>query len=87
MTKDDYMKLSKERLAELLAKRDILDLNKPQIVQPLPQVDPTPATFPLCPYGGACTNRFRDCVGCPGPIYYGGSDRVVITDHTEYIKK
>lgn len=53
MTKEDYMKLSKERLAELLAERDI----STQVIH-----DPRP----LCGFGGYCTNPHRDCVNCPG---------------------
>ena len=71
MTKEDYMKLSKERLAELLAERDMY--SHPNI----PPFDPRP----LCGYGGYCNNPFRDCIGCPGihnsigthqNIFYGG---------------
>jgi len=51
MTKEDYMKLSKERLAELLAERDL----KPAI----------PISFPGCYGGGVCTNPFHDCINCP----------------------
>lgn len=61
MTKEDYMKLSKERLAELLAERD---MQVPMQTCP-PQF---PVGTPMCPYGGACTNKFRDCVNCPGVI-------------------
>ena len=48
MTKEDYMKLSKERLAELLAERDAY----PSGNIPLPN-----DTRPLCGYGGYCTNK------------------------------
>lgn len=58
MTKEDYMKLSKERLAELLAERDAY----PSDVIPINPHDPRP----LCGFGGYCTNKFRDCVNCPG---------------------
>lgn len=55
MTKEDYMKLSKERLAELLAERDA----KPVI--------PMIVEYPhlSCYEGGPCTNPFHDCVNCP----------------------
>lgn len=53
MTKEDYMKFSKERLAGLLAERDM----PTQIPN-----DPRP----MCGFGGYCTNPYRDCVNCPG---------------------
>ena len=56
MTKEDYMKLSKERLAELLAERDsnirIVPMN-------------VPPWHPTCFEGGPCTNPFHDCINCP----------------------
>jgi hypothetical protein len=55
MTKEDYMKLSKERLAELLAERD----SKPIIPIPIG------ASRPGCYGGGVCTNPFHDCINCP----------------------
>ena len=74
MTIDDYMKLPKRRLAELLAQRDII----PQV----PFIPPHqfPVGTPLCPFGGACTNKFGDCVNCPGVI--GGGDYQVTTAST-----
>ena len=60
MTKEDYMKLDKERLAELLEQRDAQMLITPQIV---PQFIPS---WNYCPIsGGMCTNPFHDCVNCP----------------------
>lgn len=56
MTKEDYMKLSKERLAELLAERDRLapfTVNHPVI------------DLPCYAPGGHCMNPFHDCVNCP----------------------
>lgn len=61
MTKEDYMKLSKERLAELLAERD--EIRPAPIIPQIPFN--TPTTYPHCPYGGICYNPRRDCVGCP----------------------
>ena len=55
MTKEDYMKLSKERLAELLAERD-------------KYLHPNNLPFnprPLCGFIEYCNNPFRDCIGCP----------------------
>ena len=72
MRKDDYMKLSKERLAELLEERDRIDLERLPNYPPshIPETD---STLPRCPFGGNCTNQFRDCVGCPGVISPGGT--------------
>lgn len=70
MTKEDYMKLSKERLAELLVERDI-----PQMFPP-PTYIPTiiQQARPLCyEPGGTCTNPFHDCVNCPRLATTGGT--------------
>ena len=67
MTKEDYMELSKERLAELLAERDKYSI--------IPQYG-----GPFCPFGGRCTNIFRDCINCPGVIY--NEEPTVITTKT-----
>ena len=70
MTKEDYMKLPKERLAELLVERDI------------PQMSPSPTYIPtiiqqarpLCyEPKGTCTNSFHDCVNCPRLATTGGT--------------
>lgn len=85
-TKEDYMKLDKERLAELLVERDTEDKNRQPFVFPefpaTPPVNPVkyPDGTPLCPYGGACTNPFRDCVNCPGVISTGGRNYQWQTD-------
>lgn len=70
MKKEDYMKLSKERLAELLAERD----NAPSVI---PNIQPAPIMIqpyhPLCyEPGGVCTNPQMDCINCPkhGGGYY-----------------
>lgn len=47
MNKEDYMKLSKERLAELLAKRD---MHSPYIAPNSPAIPDDPR--PLCGFGG-----------------------------------
>lgn len=58
MTKEDYMKLSKERLAELLVERD----NKPYIISS----QPNKTFFPhCCGPNGVCTNPLKDCINCP----------------------
>ena len=66
MTKEDYMRLPKERLAELLAERDARDklLSVPPIsVQ---------SYEPDCFHGGICTNPFHDCINCPHKDNTGG---------------
>lgn len=54
LTKEDYMKLPKERLAELLVERDL-----PVTHLPFSQIVPCYAP------GGICTNPQRDCINCP----------------------
>lgn len=59
MTKEDYMRLPKVRLAELLVERD-------KSVQPLIRIMPTDSPRLQCyEPGGTCTNSFRDCINCP----------------------
>lgn len=66
MTKEDYMKLSKERLAELLVERD----NEPKFI---PYTIPTPISQPPCfAPDGICTNPFHDCINCPRTGLTGG---------------
>lgn len=60
LTKEDYMKLDKERLAELLVEKDREEREKPFQIPFVPKEQGT------CPYGGNCTNPFHDCVNCPG---------------------
>ena len=61
MNKEDYMRLPKERLAEILAERDA---KAQPIYIPTPPI--SPYSFDYCPIsGGACTNPFHDCVNCP----------------------
>lgn len=55
LTKQDLMRLPKERLAEI-----IVEMMKE------PRITYIPAPFePLCFNGGVCTNPFRDCINCP----------------------
>ena len=60
LTKEDYMRLTKERLAELLVEqeRTITDESLP-----LPTMPVQPASF-SCD-GTHCTNPHFDCVNCP----------------------
>ena len=62
MTKEDYMKLPKERLAELLVEAE----KRIQFVPYYPSVGTM-----LCFNGGICTNPLHDCVNCPryGTMY------------------
>ena len=58
MTKEDYMQLSKERLAELLVERD----NEPYTTSP----QQIRTFFPdCCKPNGVCINPYRDCINCP----------------------
>ena len=65
MTKEDYMRLPKERLAELLAERDSAP---PAIINPLITL-PRPQCWEE---GGTCSNPFHDCVNCPRRGSSGG---------------
>lgn len=58
MTVEDYMKLPKKRLAELLAERDNLD----KLVLPSIPASESPAW--ICD-GTHCVNPFHDCINCP----------------------
>ena len=56
MTKDDYMRLPKERLAELLVERDWEQKKTEPPFIPFAQCfDPN----------GLCMNPFHDCINCP----------------------
>lgn len=59
MRKSDYMRLSKERLAELLEEYDMRDY-----IGSIGQFNPTGMT-PCYAEGGFCTNIHKDCVNCP----------------------
>lgn len=60
LTKDDYMRLPKERLAELLVERDN------EILSPitLPKIPSNPSLFGWCD-GIHCINPQMDCINCP----------------------
>ena len=86
LTKEDYMKLSKERLAELLVE---MDNERPQ--NPL-QNPPTYIPFtitndpPCWSPNGWCSNPYHDCINCPkrgltnGETY--GTNTTTFTSHT-----
>lgn len=63
MTKEDYMRLPKERLAELLAERDRQ--------QPMPTMPIQPSGW-FCD-GAHCINPFHDCINCPTRFSTGGT--------------
>lgn len=68
MTKEDYMRLPKSRLAELLELRDKSlesKVNSPAIMV-------TPYTPPCYAPDGICTNPYMDCVNCPKRGATGG---------------
>lgn len=68
LTKEDLMKLSKERLVELLLQtQDTPDATQPWRVFPYPITDNVPCWAP----GGWCSNPQRDCIDCPGKAYPG----------------
>lgn len=59
MTKEDYMMLPKEKLAELLEERDR-------------NIIALPRTYNCWEPGGTCINRFHDCINCPKTQSTGG---------------
>ena len=74
LTKDDLMKLDKERLCELLPEEWSKKEN-----------NLTPFNFPSlgrdeCYHGGPCTNPFHDCVNCPRQ--FTGNGTTISTDGT-----
>lgn len=83
MTKEDYMKLSKERLAELLAERDSYS---PFVMpnQDIKQLVSIPSNPMQCWFpDGTCMNPFRDCINCPRPYSNGNK---IYTSTTTSIK-
>lgn len=76
LTKDDLMKLSKERLCELLLEEWNKDTSvSKEIIVPFSQPD-----WKDCFHGGQCTNPFHDCVNCPR--VFSGNDTTISTDGT-----
>lgn len=65
LTKEDYMRLPKERLAELL-----VELNCEQVKLP-PVIMPTTPSGWGCD-GITCTNPQMDCINCPRKHTTGG---------------
>lgn len=65
MTKEDYMHLPKERLAQMLAERDSQkEFSRGVYRGWVPQVPSSgkPACYEP---GGTCTNPQMDCINCP----------------------
>lgn len=67
LTKEDYMKLPKERLAELLVERDNISI--PSVYTPYNQQ-------PLLCNGEICVNPHHDCINCPR---HNGTSGVITT--------
>lgn len=74
MTKEDYMKLPKERLAELLVERDLNVRIVPMNI---------PSWHPTCFEGGPCTNPFHDCINCPHRDSDGIWTTITVTSTSE----
>lgn len=66
MRKSDYMKLSKERLAELLEEYDMRDY-----IGSIGQFNPN-GMVPCYTEGGYCTNPHGDCINCPRKDFTSG---------------
>ena len=64
LTKDDYMRLPKERLAELLVEMDSHPIEPIQI-----PITPTAPSVWGCD-GVHCTNPQMDCINCPRRMTY-----------------
>lgn len=77
LTKDDLMKLSKERLCELLLEAWE---NDPSRFVPTDTIDArfTPCYAP----NGICTNPSHDCINCPRQS--SGNGTTFSTDGTDY---
>ena len=62
MTKEDYMRLPKGRLAELLVEMEE-KFSQPTVIPNMPTT-PTIWRGLMCD-GTHCTNPFHDCINCP----------------------
>lgn len=85
-TKEDYMCLSKERLAELCVEKDkeILERDMQKYTPEL-----KPFEFPSldrndCFHGGPCTNPFHDCINCPRQ--FSGDGTTISTTQDNLLK-
>ena len=78
LTKADYMRLSKERLAELLVElQEPLTITTPE----LPRMPTTPSGWGCD--GTVCTNPLMDCINCPRQFIPSTS---TTTDKTHELK-
>ena len=69
LKKQDLMKLSKERLCELLLEEWSKDTSaSKEIIVPFSQPDRND-----CFHGGLCTNPFHDCINCPRQFNSNGT--------------
>lgn len=74
MTKEDYMRLPKERLAELLVEKENQRFAYMQF-------------HPLCyEQGGTCTNPFHDCINCPKQFNNPHEVFTIPTSHLEELQ-
>ena len=70
LTKEDLMKLSKERLIELLLETQTEQETTPNVTPYISSpyaIDSIPCWAP----GGYCSNPQRDCINCPKTTYSG----------------
>ena len=80
LTKDDLMKLDKERLCELLLEEWSKDTSaSKEIIVPFSQPDRND-----CYHGGPCTNPYHDCINCPR--IFSGNGTTFSTDGTNLNK-
>ena len=64
MDKKDYMRLPKERLAELLIEKDN-EIKSLQLFLRNEGNESNSSAIPCYAPNGICTNPFRDCINCP----------------------
>ena len=65
-----YMSMSKETLAELLAAKEMNEIEKERIVPTAP-IDTLRGKY-CCKDFNDCTNPYMDCIGCPLNSTTGG---------------
>lgn len=85
------MKLSKERLVELLLETQTEQETTPNITPGIPWIPRNPPYIYSNPYtidtvpcwapGGYCSNKYHDCIDCPKT--YSGSDTWTTTASTD----
>ena len=84
MKKEDYMRLPKECLAEMLEERDKLDQEALERFKEVIGKNLSPSSVQSnpksCFEGGPCTNPFHDCINCPRQ--FGGYGNTVTSTNT-----